>query len=100
MPRLGAMFLRDLLQAKGVSVSAELGKRLGISRQHAWLLWNGKTLPSLEMLRRLRDTFQLNPEDLAELERETPEKRRGRKKVPPTRRGRQGLPPDDGGRRT
>jgi len=88
MPRLGAMFLRDLLQAKGVSASAELGKRLGISRQHAWLLWHGKTLPSLEMLRRLRDTFQLDPEDLAELERETPEKRRGRKKVPPPRRGR------------
>jgi transcriptional regulator with XRE-family HTH domain len=82
------MFLRDLLQPKGVMTSAELGKRLGISRQHAWLLWNGKTLPSLEMLRRLRDVFQLDPEDLAELERETPGKRRGPKKVPATRRGR------------
>ncbi len=84
MPRLAGMFLRDLLPAKGIPGPSELGRRLGIARQHAFLLWHGYVLPSAEMLQKLRDRLQLPPEILMQLERAEPSERRGRK--PPRRR--------------
>ena len=88
MPRLGPMFLRDLLQEKGIRTPSELGRRLGISKQHAWLLWHGKVLPSADMLRRFRESLRIPLDELADLEREEPPKRRGpRAKHPPNQDG-------------
>jgi transcriptional regulator with XRE-family HTH domain len=82
------MFLRDLLRDKGIRTPSELGRRLGISKQHAWLLWHGKVLPSTEMLGRFRERLQIPLDELADLEREAPPKRRGpRPKHPPNQDG-------------
>jgi transcriptional regulator with XRE-family HTH domain len=71
------MVLKDILLAKDVAGPSDLGRRLGISKQHAWLLWTGKSLPSLEMAQRIRDRLGISLDELAELERKEPLKRRG-----------------------
>jgi transcriptional regulator with XRE-family HTH domain len=43
----------ELLRQHGIASVAELGRRLDIARQHAWLLWTGRHLPSYEILQRL-----------------------------------------------
>jgi hypothetical protein len=83
---LRPMYLRDLLQQKGIQTPAEFSRQLGISRQHAWLLWHGKTFPSLVTMQRLRDVLHLNPIDLTNLERETPPKQGVRSKPPPPKK--------------
>jgi transcriptional regulator with XRE-family HTH domain len=77
------MLLRDLLRPKGVATPSEFAHRMGISRQHGWLLWHGKTLPSLGTIRKLRDIFELDPRDLAQLELAAPRRRRRRKRQEP-----------------
>jgi transcriptional regulator with XRE-family HTH domain len=82
VPILSPMLLSDILLAKGVSGPSDLGRRLGISKQHAWLLWTGKSLPSLEMAQRIRDRLGISLDELAELERTVPLQRRGPKPKP------------------
>ncbi len=77
---VAGMYLRDLLIQKGVHSPADFGRRMDISRQHAWLLWNGKTFPSLETIQRLIEVFSLDPADLARLEREPERKQAPRRK--------------------
>ena len=77
MPILDRMILKDILLEKGVAGPSDLGRRLDISKQHAWLLWTGKNLPSLEMAQRIRDRLGVSLDLLAELERIEPLKRRG-----------------------
>jgi len=77
---VGSMYLRDLLQAKGVASSAEFGRKMNISRQHAWLLWTGKSFPSQATLQQLRLIFELDPNDLTNLTREMPPKQGKRPK--------------------
>ena len=91
MIRLRRMLLRDLLRPKGVPTPSEFARRMGISRQHGWLLWHGKTLPSLETVRKLRDIFHLDPRDLAQLELASPKPRR--RKQTPRRKGKEGGQP-------
>jgi len=80
MNRVVGMYLRDLLKAKGVQSPAEFGRRMNTSRQHAWLLWHGKTFPSLDTIQRLITIFEIDPADLATLDRETPVKQGPRPK--------------------
>jgi transcriptional regulator with XRE-family HTH domain len=87
MARLAVMRLRDLLPKQDIPGPSELGRRLEISRQHAWLLWHGYVLPSAEMLQKLR-SLGIPAEKLMELERAEPAARRGPKlKRPPQRKG-------------
>jgi transcriptional regulator with XRE-family HTH domain len=83
--KLRRMILRELLRAKNVRTPSEFARRMGISRQHGWLLWHGMTLPSLDTVRKLRDVFGLDPRDLAELELALPRRKRRRspKQRPP-----------------
>ena len=71
------MILREILTQKGIPGPSELGRRLGISKQHAWLLWHGTVLPGPELLRKLRDRLEIPVEQLLELERAEPVKPRG-----------------------
>jgi transcriptional regulator with XRE-family HTH domain len=80
MVKVAGMYLRDLLQAKGVLSAADFGRQMGISRQHAWLLWTGKSLPSQDTLQQLRLTFGLDPNDLINLTREAPSKQGKRRR--------------------
>ena len=82
MATVPVMILGELLRQKGVASAAELGRKLGIARQHAWLLWTGRHLPSYELLQRLATELQLDPDDLAHLERATPPKDGRRRKKP------------------
>jgi transcriptional regulator with XRE-family HTH domain len=82
MATVPVMILGELLRQKGVASAAELGRKLGIARQHAWLLWTGRHLPSYELLQRLATELQLDPDDLAHLERAKPPKDGRRRKGP------------------
>jgi transcriptional regulator with XRE-family HTH domain len=77
MPIVQPMILHEILTQKGISGPSELGRRLEISKQHAWLLWHGTVLPGPELLRKLRDRLEIPVEQLLELERATPVKPRG-----------------------
>jgi transcriptional regulator with XRE-family HTH domain len=77
MPIVERMILHEILTEKGISGPSELGRRLGISKQHAWLLWHGTVLPGPELLRKLRDRLEISVEQLLELERAEPLKPRG-----------------------
>jgi transcriptional regulator with XRE-family HTH domain len=77
MPILQRMILHEILTQKGIPGPSELGRQLGISKQHAWLLWHGKVLPGPELLRELRDRLEIPLEQLVELERAEPLKPRG-----------------------
>jgi transcriptional regulator with XRE-family HTH domain len=73
------MILHEILTERGIPGPSELGRQLGVSKQHAWLLWHGTVLPGPELLRKLRDQLQIPIEQLLELERAVPLKRRGRR---------------------
>jgi transcriptional regulator with XRE-family HTH domain len=79
MPIVQPMILHEILTEKGISGPSELGRRLGISKQHAWLLWHGTVLPGPELLRKIRDRLEIPVEQLLELERAEPVKPRGRR---------------------
>jgi len=63
----------------------DLARGLGLRKQYAWLMWHGNIALSLDMLRRIHQTFGVPVEVLAQVTRKTPEKRRGRKpaQLPP-----------------
>jgi transcriptional regulator with XRE-family HTH domain len=77
MPIVQPMILHEILTQKGIPGPSELGRRLEISKQHAWLLWHGTVLPGPELLRKLRDRLDIPVEQLLELERAEPLKPRG-----------------------
>jgi transcriptional regulator with XRE-family HTH domain len=78
-------FLRDLLPHYGLTSIAALRRRLGLTKQYAWLLWHGKIALSVDMLRRLHGELGVPLEALMQVERAEPAKRRGR---PPQRQPR------------
>jgi hypothetical protein len=79
------VILGELLRQHGIASAAEPGRRLDIARQHAWLLWTGRHLPSYEILQRLA-AMDIDPQDLAKLERaKPPTNGRRRKGRPGTR---------------
>jgi transcriptional regulator with XRE-family HTH domain len=69
--------LRDVLP--GVAGPSDLGRRLGISRQHASLLWNGRIVPSLQMIQLIHARLGVPLEVLATVQRATPPRKRGPK---------------------
>jgi hypothetical protein len=94
MATVRVMILGELLRQKGIASAAELGRKLGIARQHAWLLWTGRHLPSFELLQRLSadPAIQITPQEIAQLERAKPPKNGRRRKASPGKRrtGRKG----------
>jgi transcriptional regulator with XRE-family HTH domain len=93
MLRVASMVLREVLPDYGVATLTELARGLGLPKQYAWLLWHGKIALSLELLRRIHDTFGVPVEVLMQVTRATPPQRRGRKpredrpSTPPTEEG-------------
>ena len=69
MVTLRVMILGELLRQHGIASAAELGRRLNIARQHAWLLWTGRHLPSYELLQRIATETNIDLQALAQLER-------------------------------
>jgi transcriptional regulator with XRE-family HTH domain len=69
--------LRDVLP--GVAGPSDLGRRLKISRQHASLLWNGKVVPSLQMIQLIHERLGVPLEVLSSVGRATPPMKRGPK---------------------
>jgi transcriptional regulator with XRE-family HTH domain len=79
MPRVASMMLlREILPDYGVATLTELARGLGLRKQYAWLLWHGKIALSLDLLRRIHETFGVPVEVLMQITRATPAKRRGR----------------------
>jgi transcriptional regulator with XRE-family HTH domain len=84
MPSIASMVLREVLPEYGCHTMMELARGLGLRKQYAWLLWHGKIALSLDLLRRIHEAFGVPVEVLAQITRQTPEKRRGRKPAQPT----------------
>jgi transcriptional regulator with XRE-family HTH domain len=80
------MLLRDLLPQHGIPTIDALRRRLGMAKQYAWLLWHGKIALSADMLRRLHQALGIPLEELIQVERATPPKRRGRRPEAQARR--------------
>jgi antitoxin component HigA of HigAB toxin-antitoxin module len=78
MPSIATMVLREVLPDYGVATMMDLARGLGLRKQYAWLVWHGKVGLSLEMLRRIHETFNVPIEVLMQVTRATPAKRRGR----------------------
>jgi transcriptional regulator with XRE-family HTH domain len=72
------MVLREVLREKGVSGPSEFGKRIGIVKQHAWLLWHGMVLPSTETMQKIHGTFKVPLQTLMRLDRGSPRPGKGR----------------------
>src|SRR5262245_15734881 len=78
MPTVVSMVLKNVLPDYGCPTLMDLARGLGVRKQYAWLLWHGKIALSLDLLRRIHERFHVPVEVLAQITRETPEKRRGR----------------------
>jgi transcriptional regulator with XRE-family HTH domain len=73
------MTLRELFRQHGITRSSELAHRLGISRQHAHLFWQGKRLPTRQMITRIHEATGIPEVDLFLAVRPSPmPQRRGR----------------------
>jgi antitoxin component HigA of HigAB toxin-antitoxin module len=79
MPSLATMVLKEVLPDYGCPTLTDLARGLGLPKQYAWVMWHGKIALSLDMLRRIHDAFGVPVEVLAQITRETPAKRRGRR---------------------
>lgn len=79
MPSIATMVLKEVLPDYGCPTMMDLARGLGLRKQYAWLLWHGKVALSLDLLRRIHQTFGVPVEVLAQVERAEPAKRRGRK---------------------
>jgi len=66
------MTLRQLLRQHGITQSSELAKRVGISRQQAYQLWQGKRALSRQMIYRVSEATGIAPADLFLAERPMP----------------------------
>jgi transcriptional regulator with XRE-family HTH domain len=66
------MTLRQLLRQHGITRSSELAKRVGISRQSAYMLWQGKRALSRDMAYRLSEATGISPAELFFAERPLP----------------------------
>jgi transcriptional regulator with XRE-family HTH domain len=74
--------LKDLLAEKGITGPTEMARRLGMTtRQQAFQLYEGHRLPSMEMIARIHEAFDIPLEDLIHLKRSTPT-RRGKPRRP------------------
>jgi antitoxin component HigA of HigAB toxin-antitoxin module len=78
MPSIATMVLKEVLPDYGCPTLMDLARGLGLRKQYAWLLWHGKIALSLDMARRIHETFGVPVEVLMQITRITPPKRRGR----------------------
>jgi antitoxin component HigA of HigAB toxin-antitoxin module len=78
MPSIATMVLKEVLPDYGCRTLMDLARGIGVRKQYAWLLWHGKIALSLDMARRIHETFGVPLEVLLQVTRATPPKRRGR----------------------
>jgi transcriptional regulator with XRE-family HTH domain len=67
------MTLRQLLRQHGITRPSELARRVGISRQHAHLFWQGKRVLSRQMIARIHEATGIPQAELFLAERPTPQ---------------------------
>jgi transcriptional regulator with XRE-family HTH domain len=77
--RLSRMTLPTLLERYRVYTIRELSRRTGLSSQQAWNLWHGVVGLGRLNLQRLHEKLGIPFDELMQVERAVPAKRRGRK---------------------
>jgi transcriptional regulator with XRE-family HTH domain len=77
--KLSRMTLPALLERYRVYTIREFARRTGLSSQQAWNLWHGVVGLGRLNLQRLHEALGIPFEELMQVERATPAKRRGRK---------------------
>jgi transcriptional regulator with XRE-family HTH domain len=91
--KLRRMTLPELLERYRVYTIRELSRRTGLSRQHAWNLWHGAASLGRLTLERLHEALGIPFEELHQVKRATPAKKRGPKPRPQAPKGRSSTPP-------
>ena len=76
---LSRMTLPELLERYRVYTIRDFADRTGLSRQQAWNLWHGVVGLGRLNLQRLHEALSIPFEELMQVERAEPAKRRGRK---------------------
>lgn len=79
--------LGRVLPEYGCPTLTDLAHGLGLPKQYAWLMWHGKIALSVDMARRIQETFKVPGDVLLQITRATPEKRRGRRPSTPSQEG-------------
>jgi transcriptional regulator with XRE-family HTH domain len=90
------MTLPELLERYRVYTIRDFADRTGLSRQHAWNLWHGVAGIGRLTLERLHEALGIPFEELHQLKRATPAKKRGPKPLRPKPQGRPSTPPQEG----
>jgi transcriptional regulator with XRE-family HTH domain len=94
--KLSRMTLPTLLERYRVYTIREFARRTGLSSQQAWNLWHGVVGLGRLNLQRLHEALGIPFDELMQVERATPAKRRGRKPLRPKPKGRPATPPKEG----
>ena len=93
--RLKRMTLPELLERYRVYTIRELARRTGLSSQQAWNLWHGVAGIGRLTLERLHEALGIPFEELHQLKRATPAKKRGPKPRQPPPKRRPSTPPKE-----
>jgi transcriptional regulator with XRE-family HTH domain len=76
--------LQQLLRDRaGIESAQRLADDLGLSRQHASGLWNGRDPLGLRLMRRIKETYGISLDELAEVDEAVKGEPRQRKPKPP-----------------
>lgn len=82
---LDSMTLQDLLRTKAnVQSSQDFARRLGLTRQHASGLWNGRDPLGLRLMRRIKEEYGISLDELAEVDEAVPGRPRERNRSKPS----------------
>jgi transcriptional regulator with XRE-family HTH domain len=69
------MTLRQLLKPYGINNYRDLRDRADLSRQYAWMLWNGTADVSLEVARKIKEATGLPLDEILEARQKANHKR-------------------------
>jgi transcriptional regulator with XRE-family HTH domain len=89
------MTLPELLERYRVYTIRDFADRTGLSRQYAWNLWHGAANLGRRNLERLHEALGIPFDELMQVERKQPAKRREPKPLRPPPKGRPSTPPKE-----
>jgi transcriptional regulator with XRE-family HTH domain len=91
--RLRRMTLPELLERYRVYTIRDFADRTGLSRQYAWNLWHGAAGLGRRNLERIHQALGIPFDELMQVERKKPAKRREQTPLRPKPKGRPTTPP-------
>jgi transcriptional regulator with XRE-family HTH domain len=93
--RLRRMTLPELLERYRVYTIRDFADRTGLSRQYAWNLWHGAAGLGRRNLQRIHEALGIPFDELMQVERKKPAKRREQTPLRQAPKGRPSTPPKE-----